>query len=429
MNPDEITGALGRPLTVNKLNLSHRMIMGPMAVNAPNPDGSVSEQTIAFLEARARGGASMIIIGGFVTARRQYEERTAKCLRFDDDRFLPGVTRLAERIHAHGVPLIAEIMPGFGRMGSPYKGRQIISASPMRLVLPEDGLPAGFRGSGGMRRSMPREATITEIKEHEEEMIAAADRLARAGLDGVEVAFTMSYLGASFLSPRTNWRTDEYGGSTENRARFLAETVMGIRRRVGPDFLIGVRLAADDFLPDGQGPDEYAAIAKLAEGADADYIAIASGNYETLGRIVPDAESIDLGHARIFKQRLSIPLFVTGIHDPAKSAKAIADGEMDAVLLARPLLADPEYPNKVLRSRFGQIVYCDRVNNCGECAMRMMLHIPVRCRVNPAAGRESGGGRVGPLERVIHAPAQRMMLKALESRALVKLALPLIQQD
>lgn len=293
----------------------------------------------------------------------------------------------------------------------------------MNIVLPEATLPAGLRGSGGMPTPMPREATIAEIKKSEEEMIQAAERLDRAGLDGVEIALHMSYLGASFLSPRTNWRTDEYGGPIENRARMLVNTIRGIRQRVRPDFVIGLRLASAEFLPDGQGPEDYAAISKLAEDAGVDYIAVATGNYETMDRPTYDGEMIDLGHTAIFKKVLTVPLIMTSVHDPARSAKAVADGQIDAVMLARPVLADPEYPRKVLEGRPADIVRCDRDSGCGVCGMRMMLKMPIRCAVNPGLGREYRRGGPPPLRRAVEAPLEKAVLRAIESRPLMKFAM------
>lgn len=231
-------------------------------------------------------------------------------------------------------------MPGLGRMGRPKSGPPI-AASPVNVVIPEDKMPNGMQVPGGLVTPMPREATLEGIRQAEREMVNAAERARRAGLDGVEVSAQMSYFLSSFLSPRTNLRQDEYGGSVENRARVMVNILSGIRDRLGADFPVGVRITSNEFLPDGQGPDGYAAVARHLEAAGADFIALSAGNYETLAREFADGEIIDGGDAAIFKRQLSTPLFVPMIHDPARSAQAIADGVADVVMMAGPCWPTP----------------------------------------------------------------------------------------
>jgi 2,4-dienoyl-CoA reductase (NADPH2) len=421
MTPRQIADVLSQPLKVGALTLRNRLVMGPMAATAPRQDGAPSDQTTAFFEARARGGVGMIIVGGLVATTRSYEEAPFRpLLRLDIDDHLPIFRRLADAVHAHGVPLIAEIMHGFGRMGVPGQGRPIIAASPKNVVIPKDRFPSGIIVPADRVTPVPDEATVAEIKAYESEMIEAADRARRSGWDGVEVAAHMSYFASSFLSSRTNWRTDEYGGSTWNRARILVEAVRGIRERVGRDFVVGLRITVNDYMPDGQGVAEFAAIAKLVEAEGLDYVALSTGCYETMDTSAPsvDGGMIDSGDARVFSDALSVPVLIQGLHDPANAAAAIAQGHGDAVMLARAFLADPEYARKAIAGRPVDIVRCDRDN---RCMRRLVMNMPIRCSVNPAMGRESRAkGALPPLRRWYQAPIERAVLALTGSATLMK---------
>jgi len=423
MTPEEIRDILGQPAIIGPLRLANRMVMGPMAANAPNPDGSPSEQTIAFFEARARGGAGMIIAGGAIAARRGYDEAPFRpLLRFDLDDFIPDFRRVADAVHRHSVPIIAELMPGFGRMGVPAPDRPIISASPCNVVIPRERFPRGLHVPVDRITPMPQEATIAEIRQFEQEMIAATLRVERAGWDGVEVAAHMSYFLASFLSPRTNWRTDDYGGSVTNRARVLVNIVTGIRATVGPGFAVGLRITADDHLPDGQGAEDFAEIARQVEVAGLDYVALSSGCYETMDTSAPAADGalVDSGDVQIFKRVLTVPVLIQGLHDPARAAHALREGHGDLVMVARPMLADPSYAAKILAGTPDTIVRCNRDN---LCMRRMILGMPVRCSVNPRMGREARSpGTLPPLERLARRPAEEAILTLTGSRRLMAMA-------
>lgn len=415
--------------TINKLPLANRLVMGPMAAAAPAESGAPSEQTIAFFEARARGGIGLIIMGGSIaTPRGNDESMIQPVLRLDTDETIPGFRTLTEAVHAYGVPIIAQLTAGFGRMGVPGPGRPLISASPKNVVIPQDQFPRGFLVPGGRVTPMPQEATRDEIMQYETEMIEAGVRSHKAGFDGVELAAHMSYFAASFLSPRTNWRTDEYGGSAENRARFLSNIVRGIREATGPDFVIGLLITANDYMPDGQGPQGYVEVAKHVEAAGLDFVALSAGVYETMQASAPvrDGALIEGGEARLFKEALSIPLMIQGLHDPLNAARAVTEGHGDYVMLARPMLADPEYANKLREKRPDQIVVCDRNN---YCMRRMVFGMPVRCSVNPNMGRESRQkGESRPLKRWFQAPIEQAVLKATGSSSLMGLVGMLIRK-
>lgn len=410
MTPVQPENVLATPFILSQLTLANRMVMGPMAANAPREDGAPSEQTMAFFEARARGGVGMIIVGGMIATTRGYAESPVKrVLRLDVDTFVPDFQKMCGAVHKHGVPIIAQIMPGFGVMGSPAPDRPNISASARRLTIPEKAFPRGFIVPGGRTTPVAEEATLDQILEYERDMVAAAERALKCGFDGVEVAAHMSYFASSFLSARTNQRTDEYGGSVENRARFLSNIVAGIRRLAPANFVVGLRITANDYMPDGQGAQGFADVARQVEAAGLDYVALSCGCYETMSASAPstDGDLVDSGDAGIFKRTLSAPVLIQGIHDPARAAKAIAEGYGDLIMLARPMLADPDFARKVCEGRPEDIVRCVRDN---YCMRRMVFNMPVRCEVNPAMGRESRGSGLPPLERVLKGPIEKAVL-------------------
>lgn len=421
MTESQTVNILSTPLKLGHLNLANRMVMGPMAANAPRPDGGPSEQTIAFFEARARGGIGLIIVGGMVATERGASEAMVKgCLRPDLESLVPDFRRMTDAVHAQGVPIIAEIMPGFGIMGVPTPDRPNISASERKLTIPKEAFPQGFIIPTDQTTPVAVAATIDQIQAYENALIECAATTVKAGYDGVEVAAHMSYFLSSFLSDRTNKRTDQYGGSAENRARMLVNIISGIRKRVPESYVVGLRITANDYMPDGQGVQGFADIAKLVEAAGLDYVALSAGCYETMSASAPsvDGELVDSGEAKVFKQTLSVPLLIQGIHDPARAARAIAEGNGDLVMLARSTLADPEYARKVNEGRPESIVKCLRDNTCMR---RMVFGMPVRCDVNPAMGREARGSGLPPLSRIIKRPIEEIVLSATGSKAVMGL--------
>ncbi|WPQ61757.1 NADH:flavin oxidoreductase [Chitinophaga sancti] len=402
---------LFEPIKINKVKLKNRIVMGPMGLSVPTAEGAPSDQAIAFYEARARGGTGMIIISAAATARSADEAPpTTPWLRWDIEENVPKFQKLAEAIHAFETPVVIELMSSFGRLGMP-KTMNKIAASPKELTIPEDHFPKGFVIPGGITLSAPKAATIEEIKEVEAGTIQAAERVFRAGFDGVEVNANMSYFTSSFVIQRTNWRTDEYGGPLENRARILINIVRGIRAVTSPDFIIGLRIPANDFLPDGAKAVEFATIAKIVEAEGIDYVALTYGAYETMDRSIPmkDGEMAESGDARVFRKMLSVPIFIQGFHNPELAAKAIAEGHGDVVMLARQLLAEPNYVNKLQEGKTSQIVACDRDQ---LCMRRMFYGLPVRCSMNPEMGREARirDGKRRPLKRYFQAPLEHLIL-------------------
>lgn len=389
MSRDQRLDPLFQPLRINGVELANRMVLGPMAVLQPLDDGRPSDQTIAFLEARAQGGVGLVIVGGAAASQAMVDEAPYRpLLRLDVEEFLPDLRRVTDAVHRHGTPVFCEVMTRFGRMGVPSETRPIISASPRNVVQRLQYFPQGVHPPADRVTPTPVEATVEQIHEVQRDTVATALRMRRAGFDGVEIAAHMSYFLASFLSTRTNWRTDDYGGSPENRARVIVEIVDMLRADVGADYPIGLRMSANDHLDDGQGPEGFAEVAGIAAAAGLDYIALTDGGYERMDLNTPagDAAMIDHGEPQAFRRTVNVPLLMSNINDPYRSAAAIADGHADAILLARQLLADPEYPNKVRDGRLDEVVWCDRQH---ECLRTLLQNVPVRCAHNPMLGFES----------------------------------------
>ena len=225
-------------------------------------------------------------------------------LRLEEERFAADLQRMTDAVHAHGTPIIAQLTAGFGTMGRPSPDWPLIAASPRNVVMRRDQFPRGFTVPADRVTAMPREATVDEIQQIQRELAATALRCQRVGFDGVEIAAHMSYFLASFLSSRKNVRTDDYGGSVENRARVLVDIVRLIREQAGASFPIGLRLSANEHVDGGQGPEEYAAIAQVAEREGLDYVALSDGNYESMYRSAPDtdAAAVEHGEAQVFRR-------------------------------------------------------------------------------------------------------------------------------
>ena len=418
-----VAKVLFAPLSINELTITNRIIMSPMAALEANADGRPSEQTIAFLCERAKGGVGLIIMGCGIPTHRAAEEVTFPgVVRFDDDRFIPDLKRLTDAVHAHGTPIFAQLIAGFGTMGKASRRRNLIAASPKNVVMKAENYPTGIFIPFDRKSAMPQQATVQELRQIEVDTAEAAVRAQRAGFDGVEVGAHMSYFLASFLSPRSNWRTDEYGGSLENRARVVVNIVSLIRQRVGPSFPIGLRICANEHVDGGQGPEDYAAIAALVERKGLDYLAVTDATYESIhfAAASRDAPTVEHGEAQLFRQAVSCPLILSSIHDPLRAAEIVAAGHGDAVMYARSLLADPEYANKIREGRSGDIVRCIRQN---YCLRRQGLGMPIRCEVNPRMGRESRRpGELPPIDRLIKAPFEQALLAATGSRRIMNFA-------
>jgi 2,4-dienoyl-CoA reductase-like NADH-dependent reductase (Old Yellow Enzyme family) len=235
------------------------------------------------------------------------------------------------------------------------------------------------------RPDMPREMTRDEIQSEIAEYGRSCRLAVLAGFDGLEIHAPHGYLEHQFLSPRSNKRTDEYGGSLENRMRFLLECYHSARSAIGNAIPIGVRLSGDEHMPEGIHHEELRIVVKRLGEMGIDYVHLSDGSYEALKHFFPEKDGTMLEPAESFKSVLPehVPVICPSIHNPAASAAAVREGRIDLVSLGRQMLADPDYANKV---RAGEKY--DKCSRCCDCLLRTARGLTVRCQTNPNLGRE-----------------------------------------
>ena len=362
---------LFQPIQINGMTISNRIVM-PAMYMVMCRDYEVTDRLIDFYAERAKGGAGLIMVG-FATV----DERSGgpSGIGAHDDRFVPGLRRLADAVKDHG----ARCMVQLNHAGRYALSRQIGKQQP---VAPSP-LPSR------LTRETPRELTLDEIGQVVSSFVAAARRIQEAGFDGVEVLSGTGYLISEFLSPLTNQRTDDYGGSLENRMRFGLDVIRAIRKQVGNEFPLLVRMNGNDFMPGGNGREELQTYARALEEAGVDALNINVGWHEA--RVPQIVASVPRGVfaylARGIKERVGIPV-ISGhrISDPTIARKLIADGMCDMAAMGRALLADPALPEKAKNGRESEIIHCVA---CGQgCFDHIFREKPVECLCNPQAGHE-----------------------------------------
>jgi 2,4-dienoyl-CoA reductase-like NADH-dependent reductase (Old Yellow Enzyme family) len=362
------------PLDVGRMTVKNRIVMAPMERNYANADGTVSERTKAHYEARARGGVGWIDVEStFIDPAGR--GRTHQ-LGLHDDRCIAGFAELVDIVHAGGARIGIELHHAGRNTSRAITGVQPVAPSP--VPCPE---------AGG---DVPHELTLGEIDEVAALYGAAARRAAEAGFDAVELHSAHGYLPLAFLSPLTNLRTDEYGGSLENRMRFALRVIAAFKANVPDHVTIGCRFSADEFLRGGLTVDETVPYAQALVAAGVDYLSVAAGVYASFKRIIPpmDVESgWMLPLAAAVRAAVTVPVIgVSRFTDPHDADRAIGDGKVDLVAFGRALLADPEFPRKAEEARTNEIVTCIGCNQ--GCTARIANQLDVTCLVTPATGRE-----------------------------------------
>jgi len=233
----------------------------------------------------------------------------------------------------------------------------------------------------------PRELTVPEIVDLEDRFAIQAFDAFQLEYDGVEVHAPHGYLIHSFLSPRSNQRTDHYGGSLENRARFLLNIVEKTRKKIGPEKAFGVRLSGDELMPGGIGHEEIKQVVSWCRDAGANFFNVSQGCYENPGAaFAPDGENEFTKWAHGFKVASGgLPVITPNFVSPATAAEVVKSGQSDMISLGRQAIADPFWPVKVKEGRVKDIVKCVR---CQQCYMNLIISQWLDCSMNPTAGRE-----------------------------------------
>ena len=364
---------------IGNLKVPNRLVMAPVDTNFADYEGKVSEKMLAYYGMRAGGGIGMIIVeNSQVEGPRG--KNTIRQLCVSDDRFIPGLKRLAFAIHKHQVPAVLQLHHA-GRQTTREitGGLQPVAPSP----IPCKNL-----------KEKPRALTIEEIEQIEDRFAKAAVRAKTAGFDGVEIHGAHGYLIGQFMSPYTNRRTDIYGGSFEGRMRFPLRIIEKVRAAVGDDYPILFRLSADEFVKGGITLEESRKIAKRLEEAGVDALDVSAGIYESLFTILEPMtyeEGWRVYLARELKKMVSIPVITVGnIRYPQTVEEILSRGDADFVAMGRALIADPEWPKKAREGREEEIRYCI---SCNEGCLGNRLTDYIGCSINPEVGRENRLGR------------------------------------
>lgn len=391
---------LFEPISIGGCEISNRIVMAPMNVLMSQGNlGYVSDQQLAYYAARAKGGTGLIISEAVLGTKMSAQFPYTSNLHLYNTTHVAGLAEMVETVHAFGSKMFIQLSVGFGRQGHnpdhlsppapsaipyetdptllPQRMLTWISEHPSWVLHPESPLAS--------RSDMPHEMTKEEIHSEIEEYGRSCLLAVMAGFDGIELHAPHGYLEHQFLSPRSNKRTDEYGGSLENRMRFVIECYESARRTIGNAIPIGMRLSGDEHLEDGIHHDELKEVVRTMGEMGIDYLHMSDGSYEATKYFMPEKDATMLDEAASFKSVLpaSVPVICVSIHDPRTSSKAIRDGKMDMVSLGRQMLVDPDYANKVRAGESFQ--RCDR---CCQCLMRTVAGMTVRCRNNPNLGRE-----------------------------------------
>ncbi len=429
---------LFEPIAIGDMELKNRIAMAPMNPGYTGPFGYHSDQSTAWYAMRARGGFGLIITECVVmNPHRWGGQESLNPSLLTDERYYRFHSEMLDVLHHYkGVKVCIQLSPGWGRQGHPHAESRDCpagapSAIPMetdmrllnkgwhkqlkRLAPPEIGhlLPdletiqnmndeeySAFRmlvyevlvkNMPDMAHVIfgdtPRALSIPEIIDLEDRFAAQARAAFLLGYDALEVHAPHGYLIHQFLSPRSNHRHDQYGGSLENRARFLINIVGKTREAVGPNKPLGVRLSGDELMPGGITHDEIKQVVAWCTDAGANFFDISQGSYENPGAaFAPDGEDDYTRWAPGFKEASKgLPIITPNFINPETAAAAISSGKTDIISLGRQSIADPFWPVKAKEGRIKDIVKCVR---CGKCYSDLMTAHWLGCTVNPLAGKE-----------------------------------------
>lgn len=356
------------PEKIGGMHLKNRMIMPPMATGYAGESGEVTDRIIHYYSARAQGGVGLIVVEGASPQPGGHPRRLA----IYNDQFILGLKRLTDAIHKFGCKVAIQINPNRGRLDEvrPVCASDVPSSMGKAKVLSTEEIEHVIEGFGD-----------------------AVIRAREAGFDSVMIHGAGPYIVMDFLSPSTNKRRDEYGGDIRGRARFPIE-LLRAAKKAGEDYPIIFRLAVDERMEGGMSLSDALSVCLLLEEGGADAIDVVSGGQ--LWSIPPMGipPGCNINHAAILKGALNIPIMVAGkILEPYLAEQILVRGNADFVDLGRALIADPEFPEKLMQGAPEEIRKCVC---CLRCIDDLLVKkIPVRCSVNALAGREENS-RITP---------------------------------
>ena len=378
---------LFNPLEIGGLTVRNRLVATAQITHYAQ-GGTDSRRDRDYLANKARGGVGLIIVGN----RLVHPTSTQSAPRFPWGflpELIPSQRRVTDAVHQEGAAIIAQVNH-FGVNGSSDAVDDLrVLWGPSAVASPANG-------------ELPKVMEAEDIAELVDWWARTVEYMREAGFDGVEIHMGHSYLLHQFLSPIWNKRTDEYGGSLENRLRLANEIVSEVRRRVGRDYVVGIRVAVSDYMDGGLDVDDVARAARmLEESGPIDYVNVTAGGYHNLywapaPSDIPDGWLLD-SVSTVKSVVDEVPVFaVGGFKDAAVADDVIASGKADMVAMTRAQIADPEFAAKVLDGREDEVYHCIRCNQA--CIGRLFKGTPAGCTINPAAGREGKFGALIPAE-------------------------------
>jgi 2,4-dienoyl-CoA reductase-like NADH-dependent reductase (Old Yellow Enzyme family)/thioredoxin reductase len=365
------------PITIKTMELKNRAVMPPMGTNLGNPDGTVSKENIAFLQRRARGGPGLIITE--ITAVHPHGVVSPNQLGAYDDRFIPGLKQLVSLAHEAGCRIAMQIH---------HAGRESFFLLNQGKAVGPSAIPSiVFRGT-------PREMTSDDINEAIAAFGAAARRACEAGFDCVEIHCAHGYLLTQFLSALANQRSDQYGGTTlKERSRLVIEVIRAVRKAVGAEFPLSIRISAEESIKGGYTADDMQTILPDFVTAGADIIHASFGTHGSPAGITQAPPEYKPGFncwlARKVKDVVDVPVIAVGrFTDPVLADEVINRGDTDLVAFGRQFLADPDFLVKFREGRAADIRRCIACNQ--GCIEREILgEGNIRCSINPETGQET----------------------------------------
>jgi len=370
------------PIRIGSLELANRVVMPAMGTALGNEDSTVSEANLAYMKRRAQSGAGLIITE--ITEVHPLGAVAPHCLGVWDDRFIPGLRQLADVVHDQGGKIALQLH---------HTGRENYLLQRKKQAIGPSAVPSfifGFLGA-------PREMTLDDIKETLAAFGAAARRAKTAGFDAVELHGAHGYLLMQFLSAHSNKRTDQYGGDFRGRSRFTIECIEEVRRQVGKDYPVSLRISGDECIKNGYTIEDMVTVVPDFVRAGVDVINVSFGthgnpevNNDTPNPSAPvEFESGFKAHlARKIKAVVDVPVISVGRYtDPFAMDEVIARGDADMIAVARQHLADPDFLKNAREGHPEDTLECLACNQ--GCIERLSLEqLPIRCAMNPQTGQE-----------------------------------------
>jgi len=361
---------LFQPIKVGKMELDNRIVFLAVMTGYGAND-MVTERLKNFYAERARGGAGLLTTA--IIMPSSLGRPMPGIMGIYHDRFIPGLRQLVDVVHAEGTKIAAQL-------GLQYywaKGE----GAPTEEVAPSE--------VSTRRSSAPRALNVAEIHQITEEFSEGVRRARDSGFDAVEFHCGVGYLINRFLSPCTNKRTDQYGGSLENRMRFLLEIIESSKRKAGSDYPLICRISGEEFMEGGHTLEDSIKLAPILERAGVHCLSMQAGWHECprplVHMSVPRGAFVYI--AEEVKKVVSIPVVAAyRINDPILAERIIVEGRADLIGMARPLIADPELPNKAKEGKLDDLRPCI---SCNHCLDTVMAGMPMACAVNPQVGMEA----------------------------------------